>query len=74
MVHVARGAVVRPKSERIARSAPSNFANRTITRAGSIALTEIAKRPRTCRRNLKFGTTTRGAEAKASAAAAEKNG
>ena len=58
MVHVARGAVVRLKSESIAKSDPSNFANHTITRSGSIALTEPAKRPRTCRTNTKFGTTT----------------
>jgi hypothetical protein len=60
MVRVARGAVIRLKSESIAKSGPSKFANHTITRSGSIALTETARRRRTRGKNLRFGTTTLG--------------
>jgi|tagenome__1003787_1003787.scaffolds.fasta_scaffold20931196_3 hypothetical protein len=47
-----RVAGVRPKSESIAKSGQGNFANHSITRSGSIALTEAAKRLRICRTNL----------------------
>ena len=75
MVHVARGAVVRPKSERIAMSAPSNFAKPYYYSRWLYCTDRDCKTTTYMQEKFKvWNDNLTGTEAKASAAAPETEG